>query len=201
MAQDLKDQSTTVADKPDSGTKADEKAASALAEKPLDDILAEIDEEYEKGTKPEPKPQQKADSDVSDERLKKLDAIEARLFNDDVSKAVATVKTEFGDGLAVSDRVVRGYLSELYNEDERFKRAFDARDSNPATFQRVLKAVASEARKDFGEPIDAQTTSDSRALEAAVRGTKSANIAEDDGEPPEFKGDDAEFEDWKAKHG
>lgn len=198
---ELNDTSKTVADNPDPADKQTGKDEGAPADRSLDEILSELDQEYDKGTQPDDEPKAPAKASKSDDDLRRdLDAVKERLFWQDVDAAVGTVKTELGDDLNVSDRAVRGVLNELYNEDPRFKKAFDNRSNNPTAYQRVLRAAAREVRKDFGDPVDRQTTSDRDALAAAAAGSKSANIVED--EAPDFATmSDADYEDWKAKHG
>lgn len=197
MAQNLQDTSETATKKAEPASTTTDESKGTQAEKSLDDILSEIDSEFESGKKPEAqKPGEKEEKSSIDPN--RLSAIEARLINQDVNEAVNTVKGTFDEGVSVPDRAIKGILTDLYNEDERFRKAFDSRDSSPAHWKRVLSAAARDIAKDFGPAPDSQTTSDREALASAVRGTRTVNDAGD--EAPKFDSmSDDEFLDWKRK--
>lgn len=118
----------------------------------------------------------------------------------DISKAVEAVKKDIG--VSVPDRLIEGLLHREASTDPRFMRAFQMREKDPATWNKVLKASAKEFKNDFEQQTDPDTTEDVGAVRAAVRSaTNSPPIAEgiDPGKLNSMS--DAEFAAYKRQLG
>jgi len=194
------DQPTTVAETAPPAAQPTAQPEGAQAEPSLDDVLADLSAEYDRGTsepsEPE-KPVEAADTGNKFVTRAEFEALQANQMDADIDKAVAAVKEAGAGG---SDRAIRAMLYQLADEKRTFKQAFVNRGNNPQGWDRALKAAAGEIGRELGAPVDAQVTADTEALAAAVRGSNSATAAEDDA-PAFAPMSDGEFQDWKQKQG
>jgi hypothetical protein len=122
-------------------------------------------------TKPETKPEPSEDmKDLANYVRAKRDEESREATRGDLAKAVTAVQTEIDDGgLKLPDRLVRGALRDMAEEDPRFLRAWAERGANPKAWEQVLKAAAKEIRKELESSPDPQATEDKAAVRAAVR--------------------------------
>jgi len=122
-------------------------------------------------SKPEPKPEPSEDlKELANYVRAKRDEESRQATRDDLAKAVTAVKTEIDDGgVKLPDRLVRGALRDMAEEDPRFLRAWAERSVNPRAWEQVLKAAAKEIRKELESSPDPQATEDKAAVRAAVR--------------------------------
>ena len=149
------------------------------AQDELDTLLAQYDE----GQEPTEPPAEKPSEPVVDKRV---DALLARERDNDINNAIDTIMDEVSD-VQIPKSMVKGYLFAKESEDPRIGKAFDNRFSDPAGWNRILKGIAQEAKKEFKDLPDKAMTNDRNAVEAAVRGASSTKA-----EAPEvdFKGMD-----------
>lgn len=122
------------------------------------------------------------------------------VVSQDLETAVNTVKSDLNDlPVNVSDRIVRGMLNDLGANDARFLKAFEARHAAPDTWNRTLKAVAREIRKDIAGGPDRAVSEDRAAAMAAVRG---ASTTAPKAETPKLhEMSDRDFEAYKRSLG
>lgn len=129
--------------------------------------------EYTKDTSVETKPEPASKDDDTAELLqwaRQQRQIEAKnQFNQELNTAVKAVK-ELSE-VDLSDRVVKGYLNAIADEDERVKKAWENRSENPEGWKAALKKVAAEIKKET-QKVDAGVTEDREAMTAAVRGVR-----------------------------
>ena len=191
-------------DRVQADAKAGDKAApgGTAATSDVDRLLAE----FEAGTKPESAP--KTDIPLVKpliEAMKPVAAFAERKMREEqdaetrksVDHAIGVVK-EGEDLKDIPDRVVRGYLRDLYNEDADFRAAHDKRGENAKGWQSALV----KAREAFSEDVKAiagkSARSDVEAAKAAVRG--SGRVAEPKTEEDAealFNMSDADFRKYK----
>lgn len=98
-------------------------------------------------------------------------------FNTELSDAVKAVK-ELSE-TSIPDRLVKGYLNTMADEDPRIKAAWENRHSNPAGWKAALKKVAAELKNDTPN-VDSSVTEDREAMTAAVRGVRTKDQAAPD---------------------
>lgn len=139
----------------------------------LDKLLAEFDQETARGpAAPQPEPQQTQQpvAPISEDRLRR---IEDRIFKDDLD---ATIKNIVGD-LKIPERFSKGWIDQVARENPKVANAFVNRANDPASWNRIEKALSKEMAKDFKAltPIDEPSTVDHNAVAAAVRGA-STNV-------------------------
>jgi len=151
--------------------------SGAQDDESLDSILDSIDQEYDQDTKP-PKQQQ----DKDDPRVRQLEAtvteLTERQLRNDIDHAVSTI----AENLTVkpSNRVISGLLNEMAKEDPRIVRAFENRQNDPTTWNRLLKGVAKDIDKEFQSDVDTDVSENREALSRAVQGKSTAKNDEDD---------------------
>lgn len=110
----------------------------------------------------------------------------------DVKKAVETIKDGFD--IPLPDRVVRGVLLDMADQNPKFLRAWSDRHENPAGFNKVLKAIQAQLKQEFGSLPDKTLSDERNALASAVRGaTKSTTVDEPDDLSNVASKSDAEF--------
>ena len=140
----------------------------------LDSIL----NEYESA---QATPQQKSEPDVK-ALAEKLNALEqervAERTQKDIQSAIGTVK----DGLDIQmpDEVIEGILYAKADKNAKFRQAWNERHTNPTGFNKVLKAVQAELKKNFASMPDKSVNDDREALASAVRGSKSTTVETQD---------------------
>ena len=157
----------------------------------LDSVLSEIDKEFEdaqKATKEAPE----AEGDP------RVDFLIRKETETSVNEAVDIVKKSLDEmEVPVSARVVRSMLNNMALEDPRIKVAFDGRYENPARWQKILKNLGKEIASEFN--VDHQLTNDRKAVEAAIRGSKTAT-PEDNVSFDKFMrtASDSQIDQWKS---
>lgn len=87
-----------------------------------------------------------------------------------IDGAVAKMKPVFAElPVAVTDKMIRGYLAETAQEDPRFMSAFETRHSDPAKWDRIVTALGRQMAKELGHVPDRAATDSRAAVTAAVR--------------------------------
>lgn len=128
--------------------------------------------EYSQDVKPvqEPKPESTDDTQELLEWAREQRQVQARqAFDHELTTAANAVKELVGD-TNMSDRMVKGYLNALADEDPRIKKAWENRAAKPDAWKAALKKVAAEIQKDF--PADRGLSEDRAAMTAAIRGAQ-----------------------------
>lgn len=149
----------------------------------LDAMLAE----YETAHKPQPTQQQ---AEPPNEDIKALaeyarNAMQVerqKEVQSSIEGAVKTVK-EVG-GINASDRIVRGLIKDMADENPAIQKAFANRQSDPNSWNRMLKGMAKELAKEF--ETDPSTSNDRQVVASAVRSASTAKPAPE--EKVNFKG-------------
>lgn len=123
----------------------------------------------------------------------------AREVQDAVDDAIKTMKSVVD--IQIPDKALVGYLNVMADEDPRFKQAFLNRGSNPAVWERALKAAAKELAPDN---VDRNVTEDlSSVAEAVTRGSKQESRTQANEAPTKAQFDrmsDAEFREWERNN-
>ena len=140
----------------------------------LDSILNEYEAAQET-------PQQQAEPDVKSlaERLSAFEQKQAaEQTQKDISSAITTVK----DGLdaPIPDEIIEGLLYAKADKNAKFRQAWNERHTNPTGFNKVLKAVQADLKKQFASLPDKGVNEDREALASAVRGSKSTTVETQD---------------------
>tara|TARA_R100001530_G_scaffold65796_2_gene47122 strand:- start:1708 stop:2304 length:597 start_codon:yes stop_codon:yes gene_type:complete len=138
----------------------------------LDAALAE----FEASSEPEPEQTTSAPADVDPKALDDIRRDIATLKEDtarrrtdgDVAEAVKSLQRGL-ENLHLPDATVNRMLHGYASTDGRFLKAFQARQSNPTAWKRVLDNVSTEIRGEFESRPDANLTADREAVNAAVR--------------------------------
>lgn len=138
----------------------------------LDAALAE----FEASNKIEPEKPASAPADVDPKALDDIRRDIATIKEDnarrqtdgDVADAVKSLQGGLED-LNLLDKAVNIRLHGYASTDERFLKAFQTRQDNPAAWKRVLDNVSKEIREEFELRPDANLTADREAVGAAVR--------------------------------
>lgn len=144
----------------------------------LDALLAQFNQQTTlartEPASPAPQPQTSQQQPTVDPN--RLAAIENRLFQEDLNKAVANI---MGD-LKIPTRVAKGWIDQMANEDPRIQRAFAERHTNPQAWERVEKGLSREFAKEMKAltDIDPNATEDRAAVAAAVRGASTQRAPE-----------------------
>lgn len=194
----------SVAEEAEEGREAPSEDQGAQDEESLESLLGEWDQDS--GSE-QPKPEEK-DKPEDDDRMSKLEGEirdlrrrdAEKAFNESVQTAVKTVQNVIGDG-AYDNSEVEDFLWARAARDQRFQNAFLNRGVNPSAFDKVLKALGKELGQRAKNRPDPQTTSDSEAVAAAVRGSSNrAPDTEEDFSKVE-KMSDVEFETWVQQQG
>ncbi len=92
-----------------------------------------------------------------------------REFDDAVGSAVEAIK-KVDAASKYPDRMIKGHLNALADENPQFKNAFLNRDKNPTAWKKSLEWASKEFTKDISSVPDDQITSDLEAAQASVRG-------------------------------
>lgn len=161
----------------------------------LDELLGEFNE-------PTPEPAKPKGDDLSRvvDYVDNMAAKESqREFDNAVDTAVKSIKAD-DSAAKYPDRMIKGHLNALADENPQFKNAFLNRDKNPAAWKKSLDWASKEFSKDISSVPDDQLTSDLEAAQASVRG-----ISNEAPDAPKAKTSaeltkmsDAEFRAYKA---
>ena len=148
--------------------------AEAETAQDLDSILNEYESAQET-------PQQQAEPDVKSlaERLSAFEQKQAaEQTQKDINNAITTVK----DGLdaPIPDEIIEGLLYAKADKNAKFRQAWNERHTNPTGFNKVLKAVQADLKKQFSSLPDKGVNEDREALASAVRGSKSTTVETQD---------------------
>jgi len=101
----------------------------------------------------------------------------------DISDTVAKIQ-ESVPALAGKDRVVKGYLGAMAQEDPRIARVWENRKQNPGAWNKTLNAISKQVAKDFEFSADPQLTENTRAAKASRDQMATTNKADpNDGIP------------------
>lgn len=116
-----------------------------------------------------PEPPKKEEKEVQDDPdreriLAAVSRMEQQQTRDDIDASVKVVKS-FAGNEDLNDDDVEAHLWMLAGKDQRFAEAFSSRDSNPAQWRKLLKAVGD---KFANRKTDVKATNDWRQLESAV---------------------------------
>lgn len=163
----------------------------------LDKLLDSFNKEFDQGTKEAPKVDAK-DTTIA-ELTSRVDYLMNQMNSTDVDKAVDAVAKHIGEDLTIPKRAIRGILNDMAIEDPRLRKAYENRRSDPAGWNKVLKAAGKAIRNEFSGLPDKKLTDDREAVAATIRGASKTSSSEDD--TPNFsKMSDSEYEEWKRKH-
>ena len=168
----------------------------------VDRLLAE----FETGTKPETAPRNdvplvkpfieamKPVAAFAERKMREEQDAEARKS---VDHAIGVVKE--GDDLKdIPDRVVRGFLRDLYNEDADFRAAHDKRGENAKAWNAALVKARESFTEDVKTIAGKNARSDVEAAKAAVRGSGRVTETKTDENPEAlFNMSDADFRKYK----
>jgi hypothetical protein len=112
----------------------------------MDELLAQATSEFDKGMEPDTREVEQDPLASSDTRIDELyshmQSEQSTKTNNEIDDAVQSLKG-FNDGLKqYPDKMLKGYLHQLANEDTRFVKAFQFRHQNPQTWNKILSGVA-----------------------------------------------------------
>lgn len=137
----------------------------------LDSLLSDFGQPDQTGTEPQNTPVQDVTKDDIREMVQysKQDrhAREMEQTNAAIDSACKTVFENLPEGV-LPERAVRGLLIDMADSDQRFQKAFFARGSNPAQWNKILSATAKEMAKEFAT-VDKDLSEDKEAIASAVR--------------------------------
>lgn len=156
--------------------------------------------EYEAGTKPQPKPvQQQQNTDPNKEVLAEIQSFRQERAQErhkkDITEAIKTVK---GD-VDIPDAFVRGWIDEKAESNKAIQEIWNNRESNPAALNRLLTSMKKEFAGLNKKTIDTEVTADRAAVAAAVRG---ASTRAPDSKPPNLgKMNNHEYNAWLREQG
>lgn len=139
------------------------------------DALDSIDDflkEYETDHQPQKVEQPTDNAEIMDWIRSQKQEKEREQYQQGVNNAVESIKKDLGD-VKISDRVIRGMLHDLANQNPKVNTAFNNRFTDPGTWNRVLKAAAKDFAKEFQTP-DPEMTRDREAVASAVRSASTA---------------------------
>jgi len=139
------------------------------AQDELDTLLAQYDEAHEEPQKPTTTEQPQSHSDP------RVEALLARQERTDIDNAVTKLKDESGTQLP--DSMIEGYLRSKAIKDGRIDKAFNDRFNNPQGWEKVLKGLANDFKKEMESLPDSTLTANRDAVEAAVRSASSTKTA------------------------
>lgn len=128
-------------------------------EKTIDDLLGEFDQKEKPQTKGEMGEVVQFVKDFKQKEVQK----DIRSGLDD---AVQFIKTD--ETITVSDRMVRGFLNAMADDDPRLLDAFNQREANPGAWKEVLKRAQAEIKAEIS--TDSKITDDVNAAKAAASG-------------------------------
>ena len=140
----------------------------------LDSILNEYEAAQET-------PQQQEEPDVKS-LSERLNAYEQRQAAEQTQKDISNAITTVKDGLEapIPDEIIEGLLYAKADKNAKFRQAWNERHTNPSGFNKVLKAVQGELKKQFASMPDKSVNDDREALASAVRGSKSTTVETQD---------------------
>lgn len=154
----------------------------------LESVLASVKQFREETTSSEPAPGQQQDRTDGQRQppaarpggnegqppafdQRRIEQIEARFVQDDLSKAIGSVKGAQPALKSLGDGVVKAYLNDQAAADPRIRQAWLQRNADPATFDRVLKGLARKLAADLPSPTDGRTDGERGAAITAARGS------------------------------
>ncbi len=195
---------------PSGNANSDGGQASDAPETPsVDQLLNEYEQNAPAATTPPapstpaPAPAPAETPAVADPRVDNMEMfveqMQRKQTNEDIQKAVNTIKSSDSLG-GVSDKIVRGYLTEKANSDPRFLQAFQARNDNPESWSNILSAVAAEMEGELGTTQDANVTKNIASVRATVN-TQSQNSNAGKTDADILNMSDAEFDAHVASQG
>jgi hypothetical protein len=132
----------------------------------LSELLNEFTQSTAPVTQPQPEPQKTTETAVDVEARKELASLR---FDRDIKPVIATVRGDIPKEV-FDDFEVQGWLDAKARKDPRLQKAWDNRESNPAAWGKVEKALSAEFAKKFQKLPDPNVTEDVAAVTAAVRG-------------------------------
>lgn len=142
-------------------TAVDQTVKDEGASDDLDALLSEFTEE----TKPAPKTDkvEEAVNWINEERIRKAE--------EDVKNDLKSAVKNIGDSLDLdvkpTERVIRGLLRDIAEDDPAIQKAFDQRHKNPQAWASAQKRAARLIKEELS--IDQQATSDRNAITSAVK--------------------------------
>jgi hypothetical protein len=148
---------------------ADPKGQPDPAEKPrsLNDLLDEWDAS---GKKPD-----SSKAKGGDDLTARLSAIERRLASDAYDKEMSTVVETLKGDLDVDDFIVEAWINKQAAQDARLAELYEARDENPAQWQKAIKTLQPEFEKYAKDRVvKPASDNDDKGLGAAVRASKNS---------------------------
>jgi len=118
----------------------------------------------------------------------------------DINTAVDTVASQVE---GVDKRLVRAILKDEVDSNPAFKNLWDARDDNPAAFNKALGILSQQYKEQFAPRVDPQIESDQRAFQESVRAARGGNADAIDSQNSEWanKSDDEFDRDFAALGG
>lgn len=142
-------------------------------------------------------PEKKSEAAIQDEILafrrelaaeRERKAVEAEQA--DLNNAIAKLEKE--SGLKGKDTVLRGYLIAKAHEDARLKTLWDKRSANPQAWEKALRILGNEVRKEFAVE-NPQLEENQRAMEESQRAQTTAAPAKDSPEAEVMRMNPANF--------
>jgi hypothetical protein len=101
------------------------------------------------------------------EQLNGLQQAQQRTIEEeDINSTIGTIQDSI-PSLKGKDRLVKGYLGAVANEDNRIARAWESRKKNPAAWEKTLSVITKQMAKDFDFAADPQLTENTRAAKAS----------------------------------
>lgn len=167
-------------------------------EKSLDDLISEFGDD-----KPKAEPQKIKPEDFS-RVVNFVDRAEVKEAQGEIdlglNEAVDYLKED--DSIKATDRVLRGLVYAVADENPSIKTAFENRAKNPSAWNKAKELIRTEAAKDF--TIDSKTTDDIAAATASAKGLSETEPDTSSKKPSsaDFNNmSDVDFEKWKQVHG
>ena len=103
---------------------------------------------------------------VSEQLTGMQQAQQRQVEEEDISTTISEIQESIPQ-LQGKDRLVKGYLGAMANEDQRIARVWEQRRQNPAAWQKTLGVIKKQMAKDFEFSADSQLTENVRAAKAS----------------------------------
>lgn len=176
--------------------------ANTGSETPVEENSAPDLDSLLKDFETEERPVQQEAPKVDDERLMRIEEFmrrqEMQEFNTALDEAAGGLKKASGEAVSgIPDRYFRGILRDEAVTNPNIEKAFNERHAKPEKWNDILTALGKKISNEF--KTDKQATESWNAVEGAIH---SASTSTEQDNMPDFnKMTDAEFTQWKLRHG
>lgn len=183
MTDDVNTQSVVTTTEAPAKPAAEGTGAQATQTADLDSLLSEFTQAT---AKPAPVPEQKTETTVPPDAVRRLEQLESKLaekdFKEEINPVLERIRGDIPKDVFSNEEVL-DLIDGRAKRDPRLQKAWLERAGNPGAWSKIEKALGQELSKKFSKLPDPNATEDRETVAAAVRG---ASQRAPEGKPPNF---------------